>query len=362
MLRPGIYIYPESAGMVAGWTAVHDGRIDYVLRAIANSPHHTQDGQCADFFVMHNYIGAKSTARVHATFEAVARGWPWWNLTAGAGLVRHLLIAPGDHGPGDMMYDRRYFHEGSAVTPPGSVVAMRDIIPAGRSRKVGYITLNGDPAPDRLRPNGWNAFRRGVDVRVPQYEDHQCGPLCGAPPGPMRARLLAALPFLSLWSPQNAPRLEDALTARRRHRLFWAGLAPHKGGERADLLRAHARTPGFALVASAGSRWPSSDDGRALAASANGTAWWFQRAMAESDFCLSPPGQTQGDSDRYLPALLFGCIPVFVCDGEQLPLSDVIPWNKVSVRLGVRRGPDGAALPGESRSEMQPPRRVTAAL
>ena len=68
VLRPGIYIYPESAGMVAGWTAVHDGRISYVLRAIANSPHHTQDGQCADFFVMHNYLGAKSTARVHATF------------------------------------------------------------------------------------------------------------------------------------------------------------------------------------------------------------------------------------------------------------------------------------------------------
>ena len=66
---------------------------------------------------------------------------------------------------------------------------------------------------------------------------------------------------------------------------------------------------------------------------------FMARGMASSDFCLSPLGQNEGDSDRYLPAILYGCIPVFLCPGEEPPFSEVLPWRNISLRLG----PDDAA-------------------
>jgi len=58
--------------------------------------------------------------------------------------------------------------------------------------------------------------------------------------------------------------------------------------------------------------------------------------MANSDFCLSPLGQAEGDSDRYLPALLYGCIPVFVCEDEVLPFDELLPWARFSLQLRIR--------------------------
>ena len=46
--------------------------------------------------------------------------------------------------------------------------------------------------------------------------------------------------------------------------------------------------------------------------------------MIAADSCISPLGQTQGDSDRYLPAILYGCVPVFTCDGEEGSFDEVI--------------------------------------
>ena len=57
--------------------------------------------------------------------------------------------------------------------------------------------------------------------------------------------------------------------------------------------------------------------------------------MASSDFCYSPPGQYHGDSDRYLPAVLYGCIPIFAKDGETPPFDDVLPWSNVSLQIGL---------------------------
>ena len=57
--------------------------------------------------------------------------------------------------------------------------------------------------------------------------------------------------------------------------------------------------------------------------------------MARSDFCYSPPGQYHGDSDRYLPAVLYGCIPIFPKDGEALPYDEVLPWANASLRVGL---------------------------
>jgi hypothetical protein len=55
--------------------------------------------------------------------------------------------------------------------------------------------------------------------------------------------------------------------------------------------------------------------------------------MSSSDFCGSPPGWDRGDSDRYLPALLFGCIPVFLAARESRPLEEALDWAAFSVAV-----------------------------
>ena len=59
----------------------------------------------------------------------------------------------------------------------------------------------------------------------------------------------------------------------------------------------------------------------------------FAEQMSQTKFCLSAPGLRGGDSDRYLPAILFGCIPVLLPEDDVMPFQDdVIPWDKFSVR------------------------------
>mmetsp|Transcript_12889 Transcript_12889/g.42865 ORF Transcript_12889/g.42865 Transcript_12889/m.42865 type:complete len:134 (-) Transcript_12889:114-515(-) len=55
--------------------------------------------------------------------------------------------------------------------------------------------------------------------------------------------------------------------------------------------------------------------------------------MADSEFCLSPLGTNEGDSDRFLPALLYGCIPVFSLADEARPFEEVVPWDSCSLRV-----------------------------
>eukprot|EP00326_Haptolina_ericina_P021364 CAMPEP_0181189688 /NCGR_PEP_ID=MMETSP1096-20121128/11793_1 /TAXON_ID=156174 ORGANISM="Chrysochromulina ericina, Strain CCMP281" /NCGR_SAMPLE_ID=MMETSP1096 /ASSEMBLY_ACC=CAM_ASM_000453 /LENGTH=231 /DNA_ID=CAMNT_0023278853 /DNA_START=23 /DNA_END=718 /DNA_ORIENTATION=- len=66
---------------------------------------------------------------------------------------------------------------------------------------------------------------------------------------------------------------------------------------------------------------------------------WFSRAMSASDFCYSPLGQRHGDSDRYLPAILYGCIPVFIKEEEAGPFDEIINWSLVSLQLRPRHVP-----------------------
>jgi len=55
--------------------------------------------------------------------------------------------------------------------------------------------------------------------------------------------------------------------------------------------------------------------------------------MSRSDFCFVPLGQSDGDSDRYLPALLYGCVPVFTAATEAKPFDEVLNWKHVSLSL-----------------------------
>ena len=95
------------------------------------------------------------------------------------------------------------------------------------------------------------------------------------------------------------------------------------------LFSSHAGRAGFVLHDSSGKfgRHPH-------AAEPN----WMPQQMATSDFCFNPNGANEGDSDRYLPAMLYGCIPVFVT-GDVPPFADVVSWEHVALSVELRHVP-----------------------
>ena len=63
--------------------------------------------------------------------------------------------------------------------------------------------------------------------------------------------------------------------------------------------------------------------------------------MLSTDFCYSPLGVRMGCTDRYIPSVLMGCVPVLmnstcagnncrVSFGHALPFEEVIDWSKFS--------------------------------
>jgi hypothetical protein len=82
--------------------------------------------------------------------------------------MRHFMMTPCDHGPGDCSYDRRWTGRKGDPTLP------EVLTPSNRRRMVGFLTPTG-------AGGAFNYFLRGIDVRLPQDDDHECGPFCGVP-------------------------------------------------------------------------------------------------------------------------------------------------------------------------------------
>ena len=100
------------------------------------------------------------------------------------------------------------------------------------------------------------------------------------------------------------------------------------------MLKFHANRSGFLLRDTSPSGHARNMHQPAGAPSARlSKARYLAAAMSKADFCYSPLGQRAGDSDRYLPSILYGCIPVFIIEGEVGPLDEVIPWEDISVML-----------------------------
>ena len=335
--RPSIYLYPESVG-IPPFSMAYDARMSFLHERIRLSQHHTTNGECADFFLLHNFVGTKqSSAWMMQLMSRVAREYPFFNRTHKNGPVRHFFLTPCDHGPGDCMFDReRLPHIDGAV--PWSAID-----PQSPDRRVGFLTFNG-------ALGAHNHFQRNVDIRLPAFDTHQCGVYCGIPHlGNTKRQLPAARIILRRYSPWNGANMTSisasahthlprSLRSRRRYRLFWAGRAT-KHGARGDLFKHHANRSDFLLVDTSG-RFPPTATAAALEGSGvirQSDPHFLAWGMAHSDFCLSPLGQSDGDSDRYLPALLYGCIPVFASKGEVPPFDELLQWSSFSISL-----PDGA--------------------
>jgi hypothetical protein len=158
------------------------------------------------------------------------------------------------------------------------------IQPFNRGRNIGFITLSGD----LIRA----AHIVGLDIRVPSDDGHSCGPFCGLRRDGGRQQALAALRRLSPWG-RTAAETAQMLRTPRQLTFFWAGRMAHMHDERRLLWRHHKHRRGYLIKPT------TADD--------NEADGWMAERMAASDFCGSPPGQNGGDSDRYLPAILYVC-------------------------------------------------------
>lgn len=202
------------------------------------------------------------------------------------------MLAPCDHGAAECVLAHRNL--------PDDVRTAID--PASPTRHVAFLTTAASPR---------HLFRRGLDVRVPHDEHHICGPLCGLPGrlskrgqpmrplGAARAATLAQLRAQSPWG-RDKQQTEAMLSQRRRWLLYFRG-AITEPTERYALWRHHRHRPRFrVLVARAGGNASCVRccDGipPVSPADVNDT---MGLSMAQSDFCAVPPGQDDGDSDRY---------------------------------------------------------------
>jgi len=160
-----------------------------------------------------------------------------------------------------------------------------------------------------------------------------CGPLCGYDKEALRR--------WSLWSASNAGRYKELLVAPRENVLFYGGRIHAKRGPldisgRAQVL-AHLGRPGYKIVNTMGD-----DPDNPLPVEVKRKYRSFAEEMSKADFCYSPLGQFEGDTDRYVPAMLFGCIPVMLSRaylvGSMLvpmamPLGERLDWSKFSVQI-----------------------------
>jgi len=113
---------------------------------------------------------------------------------------------------------------------------------------------------------------------------------------------------------------------RRELLFFWGGASRAAGNNiRRNLWKHHANTTGFFV--------PISDFGHRAPPDSKTESVRFDHWMPRSVFCGSPPGWNGGDSNRYLPALVHGCIPVMLLEGEAMPFEETVDWTNSALRV-----------------------------
>ena len=240
--RPRIYVYevpPEILPPPTLWRYVRALKV-----WIERSAYYEPNPHCADYYLIpshpqnriHNPAHTPDTPphtvprsldvgdyRMARLFAYLRDAHPFWNRTVKAGVARHFMLLPCDHGPGDCGFSRpilpnKYFVPlpgGSATRAAAKAAATRAAAKAAgaaakaveeaeeryyKEREIQRLWGNGyeafNPAsPARfvffLQFNGWtdglrsgnggclNCFQPGLDVRLPTPEGHECGPSCG---------------------------------------------------------------------------------------------------------------------------------------------------------------------------------------
>lgn len=264
-----------------------------------------------------------------------------------------------DHGPGDCKFAPEQYSAFKQGSLPDSWN------PASPSRVTVHVMWTG--IADGVEAGTEQCqvcFQRGKDIQVATAEN-VCGPLCGYSREALQAK--------ALWGEGGRVRAAAHEAAAhlagepaRPYLLFYGGRIHVTRGEedksgRAQLWAHHKERPGFRIQMSADSftSFP-----------VNTT---FDDDMRKSVFCFVPLGHDAGDPDRYVPALLFGCVPVMltssVRDGKRVPLAlpyeehPAVDWAAFAVLLDLADIPRlhtilAAVTPAELRRKRHAAGRV----
>ena len=332
--------------------------------------------------------------RMARAFAYIRDRLPFWNRTVRAGTPRHFLLLPCDHGPGDCAYTRpnvpyKYAPSTPSRYPPGTpgkslhnkeeaasaeltfqrswrAIGERSkkggspwwprsshahgakeieqlwgrswelINPASPARLVFYLQFNGWADGLNSRDGGClNCFTPGLDIRLPTPEGHECGVSCGLHytynassktswfiPAELQRMLLRR-------AASQSPSVHPERRLRRPPSdgcvFSWAGAVRGRNSpSRFEVLKLIG-TDGACVTNTATGSFKAGDK----------PVPSIPIAMSRGRFCFSPRGWDQGDSDRYLPALLYGCIPIMSDRFEGMPLDELpeMAWSDVALAL-----------------------------
>ena len=196
--------------------------------------------------------------------------------------------------------------------------------PPNPKRIVGHLLFNGlRDGADASRTECLVCFQHGKDVQLITAQA-VCGPLCGYN--------ISTLRNLAAWGTKKHVHLRTTT-------VFYGGRIDAKRGEgdntgRAQMLLHHKGRHGWRIINTAGDEETGeiSVEDKSLFKS-------YAEEASRSEFCYSPLGSFAGDTDRYVAAILFGCIPIMLHTvlGNPMsqPLDEVINWSSFAVLVGT---------------------------
>jgi len=319
--RPRIHVYD----LPPPWKAVpHETCFHWDCQRLTplllSSPYYEPDPEKADLFYVDHLMPFASPDQAAAMWAYIQATWPYVNRSIVAGQTRHFIGLTCDHGPGDCSYMLREDTPAQPRRLPGWWDPWR------AERVVGHIQWNGmRDGVDSDQSSCLTCFQARKDVMIATSHGGACGVVCGYN--------LTTLRRHSVWS-RGAEHRELMLGEheerkfKRTNLLFYGGrILASRGADcgtraapitcdptgRAQVLALRA-LPGSKVVNTAGD-----DPSQPLPVEV--TRLWrnFGEEMSDSEFCFSPLGQSEGDTDRYIPAIMFGCIPVMLTDTRYGP-------------------------------------------
>eukprot|EP00899_Mesostigma_viride_P009494 jgi/Mesvir1/18546/Mv17064-RA.1 len=293
---------------------------------IRGSRYHTTDGDNADYYLIPHKEPITEDLIIEM-FDYIRHTWPFFNATKAKRQARHMMILECEHGPSDCSFEGPI-----RMNKPGSKLP-DDINPANPERNVMFLTLNG--VQDGMhREACLDCFQRGKDIQLVTHNNHLCGPLCGF----TLERLRELSPFSRIDA--NGDTLPHARVpdySTRNITLFFSGQA---GWRRVDdpsgrypLLAYHRDRPGWAVF---DTFEPPPEVARERPPHEKVD---YAAYMSSSVFCASPLGKYGGDPDRYLPAILLGCIPVVFGSTRHVAMANPLEehpeilWESFSVQV-----------------------------
>jgi hypothetical protein len=315
---PEYFLYPENVVRMA----------PVFYARVARSPYNEPRLECADYYLLPHFM-SKNASKGLEMLEYVQARCPHFNRTVALGQARHLLYLGNDHGPGDSFFKRPLTNELVTATKHARTMAVH-ASPADPNRTVAFLVFNG--LNDTVKgETGFfhcrDCFQHGRDIRLPTPpEGHPCGPFCGDTP----------IDMLRKYSPWSLPQPERdaALRKARPIRFWWVGAVRRTRSTmsaRPALAQHHSGRKDWMVINTMAMHGNATHPARGPP----GKLPPMWEALSSSDFCGSPLGWDYGDSDRYLPAVLYGCIPIFFHTTEERPLEEILNWDSFSIRMDV---------------------------